>query len=98
MKVIGLAILATLLAFTSAMAQQGEYKSIEVAEGVYSFGGGPYGYFTMFVVSNDGVLVADPVNPDLAKAMLQEIRGITTQPIRIDRVAFIPLVLPDLIY
>ena len=36
----------------------------------------------MFVVSNDGVLVADPVNPDLAKAMLQEIRSITTQPIR----------------
>jgi len=36
----------------------------------------------MFVVSNDGVLVADPVNPDFAKAMLQEIRSITTQPIR----------------
>lgn len=82
MKDIGLAIVATLLAFTSASAQQGEYKSIEVAEGVYSFGGGPYGYFTMFVVSNDGVLVADPVNPDLAKAMLQEIRSITTKPIR----------------
>ena len=39
MKVIRLAILGTLLAFTAATAQQGEYESIEVAEGVYSFGG-----------------------------------------------------------
>ena len=38
MKVISLITLGTLLAFTSATAQQGEYKSIEVAEGVYSFG------------------------------------------------------------
>ena len=82
MKIFGLIALGIILACAPAMAQQVEYKSIEVAEGVYSFGGGPFGYFTMFVVSNDGVLVADPVNPDLAKAMIAEIRTITSQPIR----------------
>ncbi len=82
MKIVSLVVLGTLLAFASAKAQQGEYQSIEVAEGVYSFGGGPFGYYTLFVVSNDGVFVADPVNPDLAKAMLREIRGITAKPIR----------------
>ena len=82
MKIFALIALGTLLACASATAQQQAYRSTEVAEGVYSFGGGPFGYFTMFVVSNDGVLVADPVNPDLSNAMMREIRSITTKPIR----------------
>ena len=82
MRLFGLIALGTLLACASATAQQEMYKSIEVAEGVYSFGGGPFAYYTMFVVSDDGVLVADPVNPDLATAMIREIRSITTKPIR----------------
>lgn len=82
MKIFSLIVLGTLLAGASAMAQQQAYKSVEVAEGVYSFGGGPFGYYTMFVVSNDGVLVGDPVNSGFAKAMMREIRRITAKPIR----------------
>ena len=82
MKALGAVVMGTLLVCASATAQQPAYNSVEVAEGVYSFGGGPFAYFTMFVVSDEGVIVADPVNPDLAKAMMGEIRSITTKPIR----------------
>ena len=67
---------------TALYGQDSSYKATRVADGVYSFGGGPWAYYTMFVVSDDGVLVSDPVNPELATAMMQEIRRITDKPIR----------------
>ncbi len=82
MKSLGRFFIGALLVSATVSAQEAGYKSVEVAEGVYSFGGGPFAYYTMFVVSDEGVIVADPVNPELAQAMMLEIRGITTKPIR----------------
>ncbi len=82
MKSLGGLFIGLFLVTASAIAQEAGYKSIEVAEGVYSFGGGPFAYYTMFVVGDEGVIVADPVNPELAQAMMREIQGITTKPIR----------------
>jgi len=81
-RVINSIILVVAVFSTAAFGQNASYKSIKVADGVYSFGGGPWSYYTMFVVADEGVFVADPVNPDLAAAMMQEIRKITDKPIR----------------
>ena len=51
-----------------------------VAEGVYIF---EYaGYQSMFVVDPGGVLVTDPISPQAAAAYLEELRRITSAPIR----------------
>jgi glyoxylase-like metal-dependent hydrolase (beta-lactamase superfamily II) len=51
-----------------------------VAEGVYIF---EYaGYQSMFVVDPAGVLVTDPISPQAAAAYLEELRRITSAPIR----------------
>ena len=76
-------LVVTVLTFTvGALGQNTGYVSQKVADGVYSFGGGPWAYYTMFVVTNEGVIVTDPINPDLASAMMKEIRIITDKPIK----------------
>ncbi len=76
-------LMVTVLAFTvGALGQNTGYVSEKVADGVYSFGGGPYAYYSMFVVTNEGVIVADPINADLASSMMNEIREITDKPIK----------------
>ncbi len=82
MKSLSRLFIGALLVSATVSAQDAGYQSVEVADGVYSFGGGPFAYYTMFVISDEGVIVADPVNPDLAQAMMREIRGITMKPIR----------------
>lgn len=78
-----ISLVVTVLTFTvGALGQNTGYVSKKVADGVYSFGGGPYAYYSMFVVTNEGVIVSDPVNPDLASAMMKEIRKITDNPIK----------------
>ena len=81
-RVITSLILVAAVFSTAAFSQNASYKAIKVADGVYSFGGGPWSYYSMFVVADDGVFVADPVNPDLAAAMMREIKKITDKPIR----------------
>ncbi len=81
-KTICALVLIVAVFATTAFGQESSYKAAKVADGIYSFGGGPWSYYTMFVVTDDGVLVADPVNPELAAAMMQEIRKITDKPIR----------------
>ncbi len=63
MKSLGGFFIGALLVNATVIAQEAGYKSVEVAEGVYSFGGGPFAYYTMFVVSDAGVIVADPTKP-----------------------------------
>ena len=76
-------LLFTIFAFlVVAIGQNPGYTSKKVADGVYSFGGGFGAYYTMFVVTNEGVIVADPVNPDLASAMMKEIKSITDKAVK----------------
>lgn len=58
---------------------QGE--AAEIADGVYSYaeGGGP---FSMFVVTNEGVLAFESYNSSHSRGLLEAIEGVTTQPVR----------------
>ena len=52
----------------------------EVADGIYSFGNG--NTFAAFMVTDEGVVVMDPINPNHASLMLEAIRSVTAQPIK----------------
>lgn len=75
------ALTLSLCAFAQAPASP--YSTTKVADNVYVFRAG--GYQSMFVVSPDGVMVADPIGFADAKApaaYLAEIRKITQAPIK----------------
>lgn len=69
------------LLINSASAEMDIHTSL-VADGVYAFGNPAHGYTSMFVVTNAGVIVVEPVNTDHSKAMLNAIRSVTDQPIK----------------
>ena len=54
----------------------------EVTDGVYRYGNPNLGYFSMFVVTDDGVAVIEPMSTQHSENMLKAIREITKQPIR----------------
>jgi len=76
---IVIAFFSVWMMINPASAQTG--KTIKVADGVYAYSD-PYAGASMFVVTNDGVIVVDPKNSRFSKAMLQAIRSVTKQPIR----------------
>ena len=53
----------------------------EIAPGVYSHDGGN-GYFSMFMVTDEGVAVFETVNSGHAEAVVEAVRSVTDQPIR----------------
>ncbi len=53
----------------------------QAADNVYRYGPGD-GYYSMFVVTDDGVIVVEPVNTKHSEGLLQAIRGVTDKPIR----------------
>lgn len=59
---------------------QPSFETVEVADGLYSFGNGEV--FGAFLVTDEGVIVMDSINPDFAARMLAAIQGVTDQPIR----------------
>lgn len=63
-----------------AQAAKPEYRTTEVAPGLYSFGAGMA--FNAFMVTDDGVVVMDSFDRDFAEASLQAIRKVTDKPIR----------------
>jgi len=67
-----LLVSATALALWSSVshAQDTSSHTIKAADGVYSYGDPAMGYFSMFVVTDDGVIVVEPVNGTHAKATL----------------------------
>jgi len=58
-----------------------EYTT-EVADNVYSYGNPQMGYFSMFVVTKEGVAVFETVNSNHSQGMLAAIQQITDKPIR----------------
>ncbi|MDG2321839.1 MAG: MBL fold metallo-hydrolase [Rhodospirillaceae bacterium] len=56
------------------------YKTIEVEPGLYTFRYG--GFRNIFVVTDDGVIATDPINPTAAAVMREEIAKITNQPVK----------------
>lgn len=70
-----------LLVFATSSALSQSSPLLEVAEGVYSYGG-PSTYISMFVVSDSGVIVIDPMSTEHAEGLMAAIRSVTNQPIR----------------
>jgi len=56
--------------------------TIEVAQGVYSYGDPAAGYFSMFVVTEAGIVVVEPVNTTHSEGLLKAIRAVSDKPIR----------------
>ena len=79
--VFAAALTLALPAFAQAPASP--YSTTKVADNVYQFRAG--GYLSMFVVSPEGVIVADPIgfaDPKAPAAYLAEIRKITQAPVK----------------
>jgi len=58
----------------------GMFKLVQVAENIYSFGSSST--FSMVIVTDEGVIVADPINKNHSEVMLKAIKSITDQPIK----------------
>jgi len=66
---------------TSENATQPSFETVEVADGLYSFGNGEA--FGAFLVTDEGVVVMDSINSGAATEMLAAIREVTDQPIEL---------------
>jgi len=64
----------------TAKAKPKLVETTKVAEGVYVFRW--WVYRNLFVVTDEGVIATDPINPKAAKMLMQEIRKVTDKPIK----------------
>lgn len=77
--------LATLLFISPVNAKSSaENKTWKVADNVYRFGAaeGNYGYYSMFVVTDDGVIAIEPSNTQHANGLMKAIKEVTNKPVR----------------
>ena len=86
MKILKTKALITVLVslFTVLMTNvaSAEDYTVKVADDVYRYGNPNIGYFSMFVVTDEGVIVIEPINTEHSKAMLSAIKRITDKPVR----------------
>ncbi len=78
-----LSIFAAVVLTTSAVAQlppgMKEFETTKIADGVYTFRF--FFHRNMFIVTDAGVIVTDPLSPRAAKTMRAEIAKVTDQPV-----------------
>lgn len=84
---MGVATALSLLLIINAIAVAKtavETKTWKVAENVYRFGAidGKNGYYSMFVVTDDGVIAIEPVNVEHSKGLMAAITSVTERPVR----------------
>ncbi len=72
---------ALFLVVADSAVSQDAY-TVEVADNVYSYGNPAMAYFSMFVVTDNGVMAIEPVNTSHSQGLLQAIQSVTDQPIR----------------
>ncbi|MDT7042207.1 MBL fold metallo-hydrolase [Candidatus Nitronereus thalassa] len=78
---IGMLVM-TLLISNIALAKDLPPNTAKIAPGVYSYGNPANGYFSMFMVTEDGVIAIESVSSQHAAGMIKAIKAITGQPIR----------------
>jgi len=76
--VVMAAIFSTQLMMNTAFAEEHVWKA---ADGVYRYGPGD-GYYSMFVVTDEGVIAIEPVNIKHSQGLLKAIRSVTEKPVR----------------
>jgi len=72
------AIFSTLLMMNIVFAEEHVWKA---ADGVYRYGPGD-GYYSMFLVTDEGVIAIEPVNIEHSQGLLKAIRSVTEKPVR----------------
>ena len=72
---------AVLAQLTMTTAAAGEHLW-KAADGVYRYGDPEYGYYSMFVVTDDGVVAVEPVSVRHAQGLRKAIRTVTEKPVR----------------
>lgn len=76
--IVTAAILSTLIMMKSAFAEEHVWKA---TDGVYRYGPGD-GYYSMFMVTDEGVIVIEPVNTKHSQGLLKAIKSVTEKPVR----------------
>lgn len=66
---------------TAVSAQTLPAHTAKIADSVYSYGPGDE-YYSMFVVTGEGVIAIESVNTEHASGLLQAIRGMTDEPVK----------------
>ncbi len=79
---LGLFGLLVALIYQTAMAANLPAHTQQIAEGVYSYGDPAKGYYSLFVVTQDGVVAIESVNTQHATGLLKAITAVTSQPVR----------------
>ena len=72
------AIFSTLLMINTGFAEEDVWKA---ADGVYRYGPGD-GYYSMFVVTDEGVIAIEPVTIEHSQGLLKAIRSVTDKTVR----------------
>ncbi len=75
-------LFAALFLVVADLAVGQDTNTVEVADDVYSYGDPAPGYFSLFVVTDDGVIAIEPVNTSHAQGLVAAIKSVTDQPIR----------------
>lgn len=74
-------LIATFVATQLAFAKSNNQTTLEVADNIYSFSlNGEY--ISLFIVTDEGVIVIETINTPHADAMVKEIKKITDKPIK----------------
>ena len=66
-SILAVSVLGGLFSETEASAQETEWATTELAEGVFQFSYGAYN--TLFVVTDDGVVAFDPISDAAARIL-----------------------------
>ncbi|MGP0593812.1 MBL fold metallo-hydrolase [Nitrospira sp. T9] len=78
---IGMLVMALFIS-NIALAKDLPPNTAKITDGVYSYGNPVNGYFSMFMVTKEGVIAIESVSSQHASGMVKAIREITDQPIR----------------
>ena len=73
-------VVAFMASVLAAFGQAPPYETTKITEGVYQFRS--RGTNGLFVIGNDGVLAVDPISIETAKIYVNEIKKVTSKPIK----------------
>ena len=82
MKRVLCLFIMTIVCSGVALAETLPPHTAKIDTGVYSYGNPAQAYFSMFVVTSEGVIAIESVNTNHAKGFVEAIRAVTDKPIR----------------
>ena len=77
---LALLLLCSVTLTSQAQDKAAEYQILQVKDNIYRFTAG--NYHSVFMVTDNGIFVTDPINPEAARYLKQELQARFQQPIR----------------